>query len=496
MGEINGAMLRASGPAARLPIARNFTLDARAGMLLHRTAQMSGTTDLVGSSYTYDASGRLVQDFEGAYGPGVPTKPPTNPPQLTPTWCVAIQSANQCYANGTRTKTYDAENRLHGETFTYTTQIVQSSSRASKYGSYWEDSSGYGQPANIQSVDYGTTNHPMRFSLYHPDLAGAPNVTAAETRVWLWDGDARFIKCEFVNGQCQNPSLSVGGLGDYDLAHATIVVVNDRNRYGLASMTRDIGAFSGWIDMPSGFGLRTLYVPCSTGNADADPLDPTPTCPPQHDGHLTADGWSLDYETWQGVRTSDLNIGQWNTPDAYVGEVRDPMSQKPYMWNRNNPYEYSDPSGYDSQRVDQAIEDVMLGGVGPGMQRGLVEKALLSNIRTAQALAARLTGNVRNGRALEQTSGTGGPKTAIQYPNGGRGVPDRLTRTTIEEAKAGRYQSNTSQLRGQQDYASENGLSHILHTYEDIKLSGPLQQLIDQGKIIQKTYPRPPMQIK
>ena len=24
------------------------------------------------------------------------------------------------------------------------------------------------------------------------------------------------------------------------------------------------------------------------------------------------------------------------------------MSQKPYMWNRNNPYEYSDPSGYDS----------------------------------------------------------------------------------------------------------------------------------------------------
>ncbi|MDP9024166.1 MAG: hypothetical protein M3N13_02170 [Candidatus Eremiobacteraeota bacterium] len=26
------------------------------------------------------------------------------------------------------------------------------------------------------------------------------------------------------------------------------------------------------------------------------------------------------------------------------------MSQKPFMWNRNNPYAYSDPTGYESQR--------------------------------------------------------------------------------------------------------------------------------------------------
>jgi hypothetical protein len=35
------------------------------------------------------------------------------------------------------------------------------------------------------------------------------------------------------------------------------------------------------------------------------------------------------------------------SPDAYAGYVHDPMSQKPYMWNRNNPYEYSGPSGFD-----------------------------------------------------------------------------------------------------------------------------------------------------
>jgi hypothetical protein len=39
-------------------------------------------------------------------------------------------------------------------------------------------------------------------------------------------------------------------------------------------------------------------------------------------------------------------MNQWTTPDAYSGDVHDPMSQHPYMWNSNNPVQYSDPSGY------------------------------------------------------------------------------------------------------------------------------------------------------
>ena len=39
-------------------------------------------------------------------------------------------------------------------------------------------------------------------------------------------------------------------------------------------------------------------------------------------------------------------LGNWTAPDAYAGNVGDPMSQKAYMWNRNNPLAYSDPSGY------------------------------------------------------------------------------------------------------------------------------------------------------
>lgn len=48
----------------------------------------------------------------------------------------------------------------------------------------------------------------------------------------------------------------------------------------------------------------------------------------------------------QGVRAYDPQMNQWTTPDAYSGDVHDPMSQHPYMWNGNNPVEYSDPSGY------------------------------------------------------------------------------------------------------------------------------------------------------
>jgi hypothetical protein len=56
--------------------------------------------------------------------------------------------------------------------------------------------------------------------------------------------------------------------------------------------------------------------------------------------------------TLQGVRAFDPNMDQWATPDAYSGNVHDPMSQHPYMWNNNNPEQYSDPSGYDALFYD------------------------------------------------------------------------------------------------------------------------------------------------
>jgi len=48
----------------------------------------------------------------------------------------------------------------------------------------------------------------------------------------------------------------------------------------------------------------------------------------------------------QGVRNHDPQTGTWTTPDVYRGRVHDPASQKAYMWNRNNPVSYADPSGF------------------------------------------------------------------------------------------------------------------------------------------------------
>lgn len=63
--------------------------------------------------------------------------------------------------------------------------------------------------------------------------------------------------------------------------------------------------------------------------------------------------------TIQGARTTDAASGQWTTPDAYAGDIHDPMSRKAFMWDRNNPYEYSDPSGYSPDAAQQALADAV-----------------------------------------------------------------------------------------------------------------------------------------
>jgi hypothetical protein len=59
-----------------------------------------------------------------------------------------------------------------------------------------------------------------------------------------------------------------------------------------------------------------------------------------------SDGYGASFGTIQGVRIYDQTSSQWMTPDAYAGTTHDPLSQKPFMWNANNPVTYGDPSGY------------------------------------------------------------------------------------------------------------------------------------------------------
>ena len=49
------------------------------------------------------------------------------------------------------------------------------------------------------------------------------------------------------------------------------------------------------------------------------------------------------------MRTVESEASQWSAPDAFEGDAGDPISQRSYIWNRNNPYLYRDPSGYDDE---------------------------------------------------------------------------------------------------------------------------------------------------
>ena len=68
------------------------------------------------------------------------------------------------------------------------------------------------------------------------------------------------------------------------------------------------------------------------------------------------DGYSVRGLTIQGVRSYDSNTEQWTTPDAYKGDVDDPMSQRSYMWNNNNPVSYADPTGYSPLNLGMLAE--------------------------------------------------------------------------------------------------------------------------------------------
>ena len=75
------------------------------------------------------------------------------------------------------------------------------------------------------------------------------------------------------------------------------------------------------------------------------------------------DGYQIGDVTIQGVRAYDPTTAQWTSPDAYAGTTTDPGSQKPFMWNGNNPVAYGDPSGFCTDPGPGQKPNGCLGGV-------------------------------------------------------------------------------------------------------------------------------------
>ena len=87
---------------------------------------------------------------------------------------------------------------------------------------------------------------------------------------------------------------------------------------------------------------RNLYSP---GDGDGNPPEAMGTMMPLYAPYHHADGFYVGDLQINGVRALDPAVGTWTTPDAYEGDIHDPMSQQKYMFNRNNGIDYSDGTG-------------------------------------------------------------------------------------------------------------------------------------------------------
>jgi RHS repeat-associated protein len=192
-----------------------------------------------------------------------------------------------------------------------------------------------------------------------------------------WDGNSLLFSTANSSGV---PDLYLGKLGEMDLAGD--IVILDRDQTGSRMSAHGYVAAppfwmkgNYWYDGLTVGTVRNIYVAKAnkqyflsffTGSCNFTLTDGTSyKCPPDLVAFpmIRGDGYGMLGGIVQGARTYDPTSGQWLTPDAYAGDVSDPMSQKPFMWNGNNPIQYADPSGYlldpqgDTDEKQQEMND-------------------------------------------------------------------------------------------------------------------------------------------
>jgi len=160
----------------------------------------------------------------------------------------------------------------------------------------------------------------------------------------------------------------------------------------------------------------------------------------------------------------------------------------------NNPYTYTDPSGYCIEDGCVVKGAVVLGGaeiVAIGAEEVgdvALANAIRGGISAGQRAAAR-TFERLEGWAQKRYTSLGG----------GRQIADHLTDEMLGEAKHVKYQVLTQQLKDAIAYAKANGLTLVLRVPDDpaLKLSQPLldamKALEDEGLGYIQRMPRIPI---
>jgi RHS repeat-associated protein len=284
--------------------------------LAHGSNSMS-TFDYNGSSWSagdsqrssFDATGRETKSVSTHAGFGDGGKNDNRPSPGTPAVWVQTQ--------GTVTTSFDAEN--HTRVRTHSGKVTRTDA---DNGLTTTTTSG---PTSV-SIGWGSNGHPVLV----PSLAYAGNGTQYETL--HWDGDMVLFVTD-----------AAGNLTDFKAGLDGDITPRDSAFTGLTVYDRD----------DSGTAIESSN---STGNSGVNPIDqstlamsgayPNMRMPVVEAQYLRPDGFLLDGLQINGVRAYNPSLGAWTTPDAYEGDIHDPASQQKYMWNRGNPVDYSDSSGF------------------------------------------------------------------------------------------------------------------------------------------------------
>jgi hypothetical protein len=168
------------------------------------------------------------------------------------------------------------------------------------------------------------------------------------------------------------------------------------------------------------------------------------------------DGYNFNVAVVQGVRDYDPATGTFMSRDLEQGELDDPKSEYPYVWNRNNPVQFNDPSGLDAsdckksgtpclKTIATVVSTFIKNTVVPGLETaaevppvpgpGLVERETASDILSASRFIAKNRA-FGLGREAQFAAKFGGEKITLKTPIGVRHV-DNFLQTTIREVKAG-----------------------------------------------------------
>lgn len=241
---------------------------------------------------------------------------------------------------------------------------------------------------------WGPNGHPIADAVtpFMSPPPPSPSPVPYSVNTFHWDGDQLLFE---TNAQGKVVDIKVGGFADYlpsDSQHAGLTVW-DRDEAGRVVQAHNSTGYSSWYDPPTQPAPWSNPPWVSIGGPSSGYIGPATLPMPgsytdksymyngfevgwQTSGQImqsTTDNYSDGLDGFQGVRST--GTGGWLTPDPFGGVVDDPVSQMPYVYDGNNSFSYSDPTGFIRQEGDQPGEGGDEGGAAEnaaidGLQEG------------------------------------------------------------------------------------------------------------------------------